>query len=119
MRAWEFIIEHEAKRPEISLRTLNALKRELRAREASEAWRKALVPIMYANPAKENEQIELEKARLELEQEKAELAATRAEAQVETREAISDMAKAGAEVNQKNRAKITNMAQAELGRRKK
>ena len=74
---------------------------------------------MYANPAREHERIELEKARLELEQQKADLAATRAEAEAETNEAITDMADVGSKAEQQDRRKDTNMAHTEMRRRKK
>ena len=50
------------------------------ARQASFARRDALLPIMYGNPAKELERIELERAYIELAQDQAELVAARAEA---------------------------------------
>ncbi len=118
MRAWEFITETKNRRLPISLRQLNGLKHEVRAREASLARRDRLVKIMYANPAKELERIDLEKARLELEQQEAELAATKAETQAETSMAISGMAKAGSKADQQSRSKISNMAQSEMRRRK-
>ena len=118
MRAWEFIIETENNRPTISLRQLNGLKHELHTREASRVQRDRLVKIMYANPAKEHELIELEKARLELEQLMAELAATKAEAQAETAMAVSSMAKAGSKADQQRRSKISNMARTEMRRKK-
>ncbi len=65
MRAHEFITEDEKRRPEISLRHLNHLKHINRARAASLARQAALKRVMYANPAREHERIELEKARLE------------------------------------------------------
>ena len=118
MRAWEFITETENSRPAISLRQLNDLKHELRAREASRARRDRLVKVMYANPAKELEQIDLEKTRLELEQQKAELTAVKAEAHAETTIAISSMAKAGSKADQQSRSKISSMAQTEMRRRR-
>ena len=119
MRAREFITEKQTRNPEISLRHLNHLKHEGRARAASHARRAALKRMMYASPAKEHERIELEKARLELEQQKAELAATRAETRSKNKEAIGDMAEAGAEANQQTRAKVASMARAQMRRRKK
>ena len=74
---------------------------------------------MNANPAREHERIELEKARLELEQQKAELAATRAEARAQSHEAITDMADAGSKASQQNKAKVASMAKAQMRRRKK
>ena len=114
MSAWEFITEAEARRPEISLRQLNDLKHEVRARAASNARRDRLVRAMYANPAREHQRIELEKARLELEQQKAEVAATKAEARAETSETISGMAKAGTKADQQRRSKVAGMARAEM-----
>ena len=119
MRAHEFITEDQKRRPEISLRHLNHLKHINRARAASHARQAALKRIMYANPAREHERIELEKARLELEQQKAELAATRAETQTKTKEAITDMADAGAEADQQGRDRVASMAKAQMRRRKK
>ncbi len=119
MRAWEIINEDQKRRPEISLRHLNQLKHMGRARAASFARQAALKRTMYANPAREHERIELEKARLELEQQKAELVATRAEAQAETSKTITDMAKAGTEAEQQDRKKVAGMARTEMRRRKK
>ena len=119
MRAWEIITEDQTRRPEISLRHLNRLKHINRARAASFARVAALKRTMYANPAREHERIELEKARLELEQQKAEIAATTAEAQAETQAAITNMAKAGTEAEQKDREKFAGMARTEMRRRKK
>ena len=119
MRAREFMTKAEARRPEMSLRHLNHLTREDRARAASDARRDLLVRTMYANPARQHEQIELEKARLELKQQKAELAATRAETQATKSKSISTMAKNGAEANQQDRSKVAGMARAEMRRRKK
>ncbi len=118
MRAWEFITEDQMRRPEISLRHLNHLKHINRARAASHARLAALKRIMYASPAREHEQIELEKARLELEQQKAELAATRAQTKAQSHEAITDMADAGSKANQRDRAKVASMAKAQMRRRK-
>ena len=118
MRAYEFISETENSRPAISLRQLNDLKHEVRAREVSLARRDRLLKIMYANPAKELERIDLEKARLELEQQQVELASAKSEAQAEISKAISGMAKAGSEADQQYQSKISNLAQAEMRRRK-
>ncbi len=61
---------------------------------------------MSANPAREHERTELERARLELEQQKAELAATRAEARARSHETITDMTGANSKANQQDRAKV-------------
>ena len=119
MRAHEFITENQKRGPEISLRHLNHLKHEGRARAASHARQAALKRMMYANPAREHERIELEKARLELEQQKVELAATKAQARSQSHEAITDMADAGTEADQQTRAKIASMARAQMRQKKK
>ena len=119
MRAHEFITEDQKRRPEISLRHLNHLKHVNRARAASHARRDLLVRTMYANPAREHEQIELEKAQLELEKQKAELAATKADARAETSKAITGMARSGSKAEQQSRTKIASMAKAQMRRRKK
>ncbi len=118
MRAWEIIKEDQKRRPEISLRHLNHLKHINRARAASHARQAALKRLMYANPAREHERLELEKARIDLEQQKAELAATKAETRAQSHEAITDMADAGSKANQQSRAKVTAMAKAQMRRRK-
>jgi hypothetical protein len=83
MRARDFI--KEVRRvPPITLRHINKMKKDEAARQASFVRRQALLPIMFSNPAKQIEQIELEKARIELAQQQAELAATRAKANKET-----------------------------------
>ncbi len=119
MRAWEIITEAEARRPKISLRQLNHIKREDRARAASHARRLPIVRAMYASREWAHDQIELAKAWLDLEQQKAEIAASKAEIQAETREAIDDMAEADSKANQQSRSKVGNMAKAAMRRRKK
>ena len=118
MRAHEFINEGKTRKPDISLRHLNRLKHINRARAASDARRLELKRIMYASPAWEHNQIELEKARLELAQQQAELAATKAEAQIKTGEAITDMADAGSKANQQSRNKVASMARPTIRKRK-
>ncbi len=97
---------------------MSHLKHINRARAVSHARQAALKRNMYANPVREHERIQLEKARLELEQQKAELAATRAEIQAKTQEAITDMADAGSKSNQHSKAKVAAMAISQIRRRK-
>ncbi len=118
MRAWEIISEAK-RRPIISLRHINALKKLKSARLAKVEKRNALVQIMYANPALELEQIQLEKARTELALEKAELAATRAEAISANRDVLARMAASGIQIRHDNQDKIEAMASNGLGRLKK
>ena len=119
MRAWEIITEANNRRPEISLRHVHYLKQERNRVVASHARRLPIIRKMYANPGKEHERIELEKAQLELEQQKAELAAARREARIESDEAVAELAMDGAKAGQVDRSKVANMAQTEMRRRKK
>ncbi len=122
MRAYEFINEEQGRMPTISLRHLDGLGKEESRRAAWHAKREPLVRAMYANPARELEQIELEKARMELEQQKTDLAISKVEiggeAEAEANEAITAMAEAGSKADQQSRAKITGMARGEMRRRK-
>lgn len=118
MRAREFFGEAE-RSPIINLRHINKLKKVKLARQTKSARRQALISVMYANPAGELEQIELEKARAELAQEKAELAATKAEGERANKEALASMAASGMEARRDNHEKINKMARRELVRRKK
>ncbi len=119
MRAWEFITENKNRRPKVSLRQIHYLKRERERVAASHARRLPIIRAMYAHSGWEQERLELDKVRLDVAQQRAELAATKAEAHADTREAISNMAKAGSKANRRNRAKVTAMAQAQMRRRKK
>ncbi len=118
MRAWEIMTEAN-RRPIISLRHINALKRLKKARLAKSDQHAAFVQVMYGSPAKELEQIELEKARTELAQEKAELAATKAEAINANKEVLGRMAASGIQIRHDNQEKIEAMASNGLGRLKK
>ena len=110
----------EAERsPIISLRHINKLKKVKLARQDKSARRQALVSVMYANPAWELEQIELEKARTELAQEKAELAATKAEAISANKDILARMATSGIRMRHDIEDKIEAMASNGLGRLKK
>jgi hypothetical protein len=118
MRAHEFILEQGSRNRGITLRQMNRAKHDYKRRKASLDRRKRLVRVMYTNPAKEHERIDLEKSRLELEQQKAELAATKANTQADLPMAISTMAKAGSEAEHQRRSKLSNMAKSEMRRRK-
>lgn len=118
MRAYEFINEGQTNFRGITLRQLNKEKHDFMRRKASLERRQRLIPLMYINPGKAHERLELEKSRLELEQQKAELAATKIETHAEVSKAISGMAKAGSEADQKDRSKVTDMAKTEMRRRK-
>ncbi len=118
MRAWDFMTE--AKRtPIISLRHVNKLKKVKLARQAKSARHQVLISVMYANPALELEQIELEKARTELAQEKAELEATKADAISANKDVLARMAASGIQMRHDNEEKIEAMASNGLGRLKK
>ena len=118
MRAIEFIAETKPQFRGITLRQVHAAKHDYKRRKASFNERQKLIPQMYANPGKEQERIELEKARLVLAQQNAELATTEAEVKAETSDAISDMAKAGVDADQQGQSNVSDMARTEMRRRK-
>ncbi len=119
MRAHDFIIEDNTTFRDIPLRQLNKEKHDYKRRKASFERRQRLIPRMYANPGKELEQIELEKARLELAQQRAELAATHAEMKNEDSAAIGALAKSARQNSTKSAEKITSMARSQMRRKKK
>ncbi len=118
MRAREFFGEAE-RLPIINLRHINKLKKVKSARREAFERRQELYSVMYANPALELEQIELEKARTELAQEKAELEATKAEAISANKDVLAHMAASGIQMRHDNEDKIEAMASNGLGRLKK
>ncbi len=95
MRAYEFLENRNPPSKPLTLRALHKLKHEGKAREESERERLELLPLIYGNPERRRERIELERLELELEQMKAEIAATEAETAGKSREAVSDMARSG------------------------
>ena len=115
MRAWEFLNEDNQYRG-LSLRHINKMKQDHRARQASFDRNDKLVSVMYSDPLRD---IEIQKARMELEMQKAELAKAQAEASNETSEAISKMAAGGRERRKEDRQRVEDMAARALGRRKK
>lgn len=123
MRAWEILTEHEDNNPPskpVTLRTLHKMKLEMRAREKSERDRLELLPLIYGNPERRRERIELERLELELAQTRAEIAATEAETKAKSRDRISDMARSGIKAEKQSDQKVTDLAKdGLLGRRKK
>lgn len=120
MRAYEILENRNPPSQPITLRALHKIKHEMRAREESENRRLELVVVMYGNPERRREQLELERLELELAQMRAEIAATEAEAVVKSREVVSDMAKSGIKAAKQSDQKVTTMAKdGMLGRRKK
>lgn len=118
MRAREFIAELK-RVPTMTLRHINKLKKEEEARQASFSRRDALLPVMYGNPARELERIELEKAYIDLAQQQAELIAFKAELDRESKKALAQLAASGIETRKANQEKINDNAMRGLGRRKK
>lgn len=118
MRAREFITELK-RMPTMTLRHINKMKKDQEARQASFAKRDNLLPIMYGNPARELERIELEKAYVDLAQHQAELVATRAEIESTSKKALANMAASGIETRKANQKKINDRAMQGIGRRKK
>jgi hypothetical protein len=120
MRAYEILENLDPPSKPVTLRSLHKLKHEMKAREESKNRRLELVAVMYGNPEKHRERLELEQLELSLRQTRAEIAATEAEAAAKSREAVSDMAKSGMKVAKQSDQKVTAMAKhGMLGRRKK
>ena len=121
MRAWEILIEnYDPPSKPLTLRALHKLKNEEKAREESERDRLELLPLIYGNPERRREKLELERLELELRQMRAEIAATVAEVGLKSRDRISDMARLGIKAANQSDQKVTAMAKdGMLGRRKK
>ncbi len=119
MRAWEFLTESGGSEPPITLRQVNAAKRDQQWRAASHQRRIERTRPMYANAAWQREQLELERMRLKLEQIKAETEAIKSKARADDDEAISILARSSAEAKRRNEDRIQQLAQAEIHRRKK
>jgi hypothetical protein len=122
MRAWEILTEHEDKNPTskpITLRLLHKMKLEMRAVEKSRRERLQLLPLIYGNPDRRRERLELERLELELAQMRAEIAATEAETAAKSRNAISDMARLGIKAEKQSDQKITALAKHGMLRRRK
>jgi len=120
MRAYEILENRNPPSHPLTLRALHKLKHEGKAKAESENQRLELLPKMYGNPARRREELELERLELELAQMKAEIAATVAEVGLKSREAVSDMARAGIVRMELADQKVTDLARdGMLGRRKK
>ena len=119
MRAYEILENLDPPSQRLTLRAIHKLKHEERAREESENRRLELMPKMYGNPARRRECLELERLELELVQMRADIAATVADVGLESREAVSDMARSGIAAGKMADQKVTDLAgDGMLGRRK-
>ena len=92
MRAWEFIAESNDRAPRQTLRGLNRIKRDEKKRAASRDRQAKFIRLMYGDPKRALDQIELEKAQLELDQQKVELATAKAELQFKDQSAVTKSA---------------------------
>jgi len=120
MRAWEFLGEHRTPpSPPITLRSLNKLKHEMRAREKSDQERFALFPLMYGDTSQHREQLELERMELEMAQLRAEIAATEAETASNSAIILHKNAKSGIAATVIRQDHITKLAKNGLGRKLK
>ena len=120
MRAWEFLGEDQSPpSPPVTLRSLNKLKHEMRAREKSDQERFALFPLIYGDMDRKREQLELKRLELEMTQLRAEIAATESEIAAKSPMVIHKNAKSGIAAMAKNRGQITKMAKIGLGRKLK
>ncbi len=120
MRAWEFLGEHRSPPSmPVTLRSLNKLKHEMRAREKSDQERFALFPLIYGDMDRKREQLELERMELEMAQLRAEIAATEAETAARSAMVIHKNAKSGIAAMEKSRGQISKQAKNGLGRKLK
>ena len=112
MRAYEFIAEANPT-PHYTLKQLNAMKLELRARQKSFARHEALVALMYTTPAEKQEAAELAQTQLDLEKQRLKLLAQKLEIKSQYKDALADMRNSELE----RRKKQKNLPK--FGRRKK
>ncbi len=120
MRAWEFLGEDQSPpSPPVTLRSLNKLKHEMRAREKSDQERFALFPLIYGDMDRKREQLELERLELEMAQLRAEIAATESETASKSAMTITKNAKSGLAAVAKGQQQVTKLAKNGLGRKLK
>ena len=120
MRAWEFLGEDQSPpSPPVTLRSLNKLKHEMRAREKSDQERFALFPLIYGDADRRREMLELERMELEMAQLRAEIAATESEAASQSAMTITKNAKSGIAATEIRQDHITKLAKNGLGRNMK
>ncbi len=120
MRAWEFLGEHRAPpSPPVTLRALHKMKLEAQAKTREEQERYALMPLMYGDPDKRREQLELERLELEMAQLRTEIAAAEADTASKSAMVIHKNAKSGIAALAKNRSQIIKLATNGLGRKLK
>ncbi len=111
MRAWEFLGEDQSPpSPPVTLRSLNKLKHEMRAREKSDQERFALFPLMYGDTSQHREQLELERMELEMAQLRAEIVATESETASKSAMVIHKNAKSGIAAKAKSQDHINKLA---------
>ena len=120
MRAWEFLGEDQSPpSPPITLRSLNKLKHEMRAREKSDQERFALFPLIYGDTSQHRELLELERMELEMAQLRAEIAAIEVETAAKSAMVLHKNAKSGIAATVIRQDHITNLAKSGLGRKLK
>lgn len=116
MRAHEFLENLDPAGKPITLRHLHQMKLRHQRHQAAEEERQALMAIMYADPAEQQAQIDLERERLELEKLRAEIAAIKSDAKNKSATALHNNAKSGIKAAQKTRQQLTKQAKQGLGR---
>ncbi|MBC8270003.1 MAG: hypothetical protein H8E36_14760 [Rhodospirillaceae bacterium] len=118
MRAWEFLNEdREPPSKPITIRAIHKMKLAAKRHQASEEKRHALMAIMYADPASEQVNNDLERQRLELEQLRTEIAATKAETKNKSATLLHHSAKRGIKAAEKSQNHVTKLAKSGLGRK--
>ena len=117
MRAWEILGEgNSPKTIPQTLRNLNTLKHQEKARAESERQRHEFMPLMYSNTDHIKDRIEIQRQKLELMQL---LMQVEKEQDAETYVAISNMAQSGIKADGVTDDKIQKLAKSGIQRKKK
>ena len=119
MRAYEFLESREPPSNPITIRALHKMKLEQKRHETADKERHNLMRIMYSEQPSEQEQIDLEKQRLELAQLRAEILATEVETASKSAIALHRSAQSGIDSAEKNQQKLHKLAKSGIGRKLK
>ena len=126
MRAHEFVKQQKERLRGLTLRQINQMKHEERRREQERGERRRIVAIMYRDANEDARQIDLAKQRLELEQQRLEVEhqrleveAARREPELENQEAISRMARSAMADEDRNAARIEQLAKSAMRRKRR
>lgn len=116
MRAWEIMEDRQPRSEPVTLRHLNQINREKKARDESERKRLELIPVMYRNTQHRRESLEIQRLELELAQLQQEIETEQKSA---TYDAIGKMAKSGIDAIEQSEDRLTQLARSGIGRNRK